>query len=570
MLIRVLFFLSMTIATTGWSKGDEAPFVEGEVLIKLKSQGQKHEDILAKLLQKTKVWNLKLERTVKTLSGNIYVVKSLSKSSGSLKDILSSLRNSPDIEVAEPNFIYTFGNPKKEKYFPKGLSMLPVDAPSDPLFQSLWGLSNVGQSEPTKGVPGADIDALKAWEIHKGDRKIKIAVIDTGIDYNHPDLKDNIWNNEAELKGTAGIDDDNNGYVDDIYGYDFANNDSDPMDGHGHGTHCSGTIGAVHNNGIGVAGVMDEVSLVAIKFLSDTGSGTTEAAILAIDYATKLNVDIMSNSWGGGGFSQLLKESIERAKNKGIIFVAAAGNSAQNNDDRPNYPSSYEVSNIVGVAAHTIDDQLANFSSYGPRTVHLAAPGKNIVSTVRNGSYATYSGTSMSTPHVSGGLGLLLAKEGRFSHEELKERLIKTSFSTRSMKRKSISQGRLNAYNLLTDTRPVREGPNPNAWKRKVLDSAFESEHPYRDNQSLKKTLQIPGAKYMRVIVKKFDLENRYDFLTIRNANTREVGEKITGSGENYTSDYIEGDHIELEMTSDHSVNQWGFQVQEIEYIIEN
>ena len=248
-------------------------------------------------------------------------------------------------------------------------------------------------------------------------------MIDTGIDYNHEDLKANSWTNEAEANGKPGVDDDNNGLVDDVHGYDFANKDGDPLDGHGHGTHVSGTIGAIHDNGIGVAGVMADVTMVAVKFLSDAGSGTTADAVLAIDYATSLGVDVMSNSWGGGGRSEALFDAIKRANEKGIIFTAAAGNSSSDNDQSPHYPSNYEVDNVISVAAHTNGDGLASFSSYGRRTVHVAAPGHKILSTVANNSYDVYSGTSMATPHVSGVLGLLLSKEGNLTVAEVKERL---------------------------------------------------------------------------------------------------------------------------------------------------
>ena len=179
------------------------------------------------------------------------------------------------------------------------------------------------------------------------------------------------------------------------------NNDGDPMDGHSHGTHCAGTIGAVHDNEIGVSGVMADVSIVAIKFLTDRGSGTTANAVKAIQYATKLNVDLMSNSWGGGGFSQALYDAIEEASEAGIVFTAAAGISRSNNDQRPHYPSNYQIPNVISVAAHTAQDTLASFSCYGEKTVHVAAPGHKILSTTKKGGYAVYSGTSMATPHVS-------------------------------------------------------------------------------------------------------------------------------------------------------------------------
>ena len=409
----------------------EAEYVQGEVIVKLKDGFTDGVGIFSDL-------SLELIEEVKSGERPLYHLKTNDKSS--VKMIIQRLEKNPMVEYAEPNFIYR------------------THSTDDPRLSDLWGLNNTGSNDPSRrpGVEGADIDAFKAWELERGNSGIKVAVIDTGIDYNHPDLKDNIWTNEAELNGEEGVDDDGNGFVDDIHGWDFAYGDNDPMDGHSHGTHCAGTIGAVHNNGIGVAGVMAEVSMVAVKFLTDRGSGSTINAIKAIDYASGLDVDIMSNSWGGGGFSQALKESIERASAKGIVFTAAAGNSSTNNDQRPHYPSNYQVPNVVSVASHTAQDTLSNFSCYGRRTVHVAAPGSKILSTVKNGGYSVFSGTSMATPHVSGAIGLLIAKEGRLDHVALRERVMATSTPIQSYRRKTIGGGRLNAYNLLTDTRPEK------------------------------------------------------------------------------------------------------------------
>ena len=231
-----------------------------------------------------------------------------------------------------------------------------------------------------------------------------------------------MWVNEAEANGEPGVDDDGNGYVDDIHGYDFANDDGDPMDGHGHGTHCAGVIGADHN-GDGIAGLMGDVQLVGIKFLTDSGSGDTINAIKSIDYATQVGVHIMSNSWGGGGFSQALKESIERARDAGILFVAAAGNSNSDNDKRPMYPATYDVENIISVGAMDGKGNKSSFSSYGETTVHVFAPGSNILSTVPGDAYRKMSGTSMATPYASAALGMLLASYQAFDIRDYKEQL---------------------------------------------------------------------------------------------------------------------------------------------------
>lgn len=555
-MMPVLFSPAYSVESTTKSskKVEAAKYVSGELIVKLRGE------VSGQFFKQKSLSGVTVKKAHQLSFGTIYVLKV--DSTRKIEEVEKELESYDEVVYAEPNYIYTIDM----------LDESGTEVPADPKFGQLWGLRNTGDNEPTpeaveaSGVVGADIDALHAWEITKGSSNIKIAIIDTGIDYSHPDLKDNVWVNLAEKNGKPGVDDDHNGYVDDVYGYDFANSDGDAMDDHGHGSHCAGTIGATHNNGLGVAGVMDKVTLVPLKFLTAAGSGTTEGAIQAIDYATKMNVDLMSNSWGGGGHSQALEDAIRAASDKGIIFTAAAGNNSTSNDSGPHYPSNYNLPNVVSVAAHTAADGLASFSSYGSRTVHVAAPGHRILSTVIKGAYAVYSGTSMATPHVSGVLGLLLAKEGRLPHLEMRDRLMATSIPVASYRRKNISNGRINAYNLLTNTRPVRNEPNPNDWKVMTLTTAFESDHPYINNGNVVRTLKVDGAKYIRVKVAKYELEGNYDFLKIKNKAQAEV-ESLTGEGIDYVTDYVEGDSVTLQFTSDSSVAKWGFLVQEIEVI---
>ncbi len=354
---------------------------------------------------------------------------------------MQALANNPDIEYIEPNYIISLSGVKGE-------------APKDSSFAKQWGLYNNGKNGGifSPGVAGEDINVMKAWDITKGltgDKAIKIAVIDTGVEYTHPDLKSQMDVNLAELNGKPGVDDDGNGFVDDIYGYDFSNKDGDPADGHGHGTHCAGVIGASHNS-IGVAGVMANVKIVAIKFLSDKGSGEAIDAIAAIDYAIKRGVNVMSNSWGGGDKEQSLLDAIKASEEAGIVFVAAAGNESNNNDSNPSYPANYDVSNVISVGSYTSAGARSSFSNYGLKTVHVTAPGSTILSTYK-GSYANLSGTSMATPHVSGVVGLLLSKEPGLTPSEVRERLIRTSTQTSKLKSASLSGGRVDAYRALTN-----------------------------------------------------------------------------------------------------------------------
>ena len=286
--------------------------------------------------------------------------------------------------------------------------------PNDPSFPLLWGLNNTGQ---TGGTPNADIDAPEAWGDLQGwgwfpnTGNAVVGVIDTGVDYTHPDLINNIWTNPGEIPGNF-LDDDGNGYIDDVHGWDFFNNDNNPMDGHGHGTHVAGTIGAEGNNGIGVTGVNWKVKIMPIQIFSSSGAPASNFAIAqAIQYATANGADLTNNSWGGGAFSMAIYTAIQA----GRLFVAAAGNNAQNNDITPFYPATYNLNNIISVEATDHNDNLAWFSNYGATTVDLAAPGVNIYSTLPVGgslmgsNYGYSSGTSMAAPHVAGAAALMVA-----------------------------------------------------------------------------------------------------------------------------------------------------------------
>jgi hypothetical protein len=315
----------------------------------------------------------------------------------------------------------------------------------------LWGLHNTGQNG---GTPDADIDAPEAWDTATGSADVVVAVIDSGVDYNHEDLAANMWTNPGEIPANE-IDDDHNGYVDDVYGIDTCNGDSDPFDDNGHGTHCSGTIGAVGDNSIGVVGVNWDVRIMTLKFLSASGSGWTSDAIECLEYGIMMETDyginlkLTSNSWGGGGFSQSLYDAIEASGNAGMLFVAAAGNSGSNNDANPHYPSSYDLANIIAVAATDRDDDLAYFSCYGPQSVDLGAPGQDILSTTPGNSYSIYSGTSMATPHVSGAAALLWSINPSYGHSDTKGTLLCTVDPLASLAGMVLTGGRLNIDNAI-------------------------------------------------------------------------------------------------------------------------
>ncbi|WP_417357185.1 S8 family serine peptidase [Gallaecimonas pentaromativorans] len=353
--------------------------------------------------------------------------------------LLKKLSQDPAIAVAEPNY-----------------RLHLAAEPNDPRFSELWGLNNTGQ---TGGSAGADIDAPEAWDITTGSHDVVVGVIDTGIDYSHPDLAANVWTNPGEIPGN-GIDDDGNGYVDDVHGISSFANSGDPMDDHGHGTHVSGTIGAEGNNGIGVAGVNWDVTIVGCKFLDADGYGSTDDAIECLDYFTDLklnhgvNVRATNNSWGGGDYSESLKATIESAGDAGILFVVAAGNDALDLDASPGYPASYDSDAILAVASTEHNDEMSYFSSYGATTIDLGAPGSDILSTYLGGGYAMASGTSMATPHVTGAAALVWSVNPALGIDEVKTLLMDSGDPLAELAGTTVSGKRINLKSAIDAADP--------------------------------------------------------------------------------------------------------------------
>jgi len=383
--------------------------------------------------------------------------------------------------------------------------LLLTTTPNDPSYASEWGLSATAAST--------------AWDTTTGSATVVVADIDTGVDYTHPDLYQNIWINQNEIpaavkktlvdadkdglitfydlnaaanKGKVmdvnknghidaadlltkgryggwsdGVDNGKNGYADDIVGWDFANNDNNPFDYDGHGTHTAGTIAATGNNGTGVTGVNWKVSLMAVKIFDDQGNSASANAIAAaIRYSANNGARVSNNSWGGGSYSSAIYSAVAYAQSKGQIFVAAAGNDSMNTDNSRygNWPANFDLDNVISVAATTSTGSLASYSNYGTTNVDIAAPGSSVLSTWTGGGYKSISGTSMATPHVTGAIALMLASNSKLTAAQIKSRLIAGADQSAALVNKSVSGGELNIANAIagkTGTRYTGSSSDP-------------------------------------------------------------------------------------------------------------
>ncbi len=427
---------------------------------------------------------------VKAIGGGWYQVPHANS------QLMHVLSQNPDIEYVQPNYKiklledYRIQDPirraaleklaRKNAQF-RTLGLRPdnppiPDAPAqqtgpDPLFSKQWGMKDIGVQD--------------AWKVTKGDPNMIVAVIDTGVDYTHEDLLPNMWRNPKEIPNN-GIDDDHNGYVDDVIGWDFVSNDNKPYDlatdnpldlltgeaNPGHGTHCAGNVGARGDNNIGISGVAPNIKIMALRFISEKGSGTTADAVKAIRYAVDNGAKVLSNSWGSEGEdnndadNKALKDAIQYAKDKGVLFIAAAGNGRNglgyNNDTdpMPSMPASYNFDNIVSVAAIDSQDHLASFSNFGVKTVHIGAPGVAVFSTVpaqgysdtvidKFGIHATWDGTSMATPHVAGAAALYWSAHPNATYMDVKNALLRSAKKIPALAGKVSTEGKLDVKELM-------------------------------------------------------------------------------------------------------------------------
>lgn len=404
------------------------PYQAGEILVRFRSGISEQSKLQAHALVNGQV------------SKRFTSVENLEKvrlpSGVSVEAALTQYRAIPSVLYAEPNYIVH--------------ALQSSTIPNDPYFPQQWSLQNTGQ---TGGTPGADIHATQAWSITKGNSNIVVAVIDSGVDYAHPDLVGQIWNAPSAYSVTR--------TQGDVFtcpagshGFDAVNGTCTPLDDLGHGTHVSGTIGAATNNNVGVSGIAWNVQILACKFLNSQGFGDTSGAITCLDMVKSLkdsgvNIIASNNSWGGGGFSQALGDAISANAQSGILFIAAAGNDFQDTDLTPTYPADYVLPNVISVAASDATDQFAAFSNVGRRTTHLAAPGDHILSTTPNNTYSVFSGTSMATPHVTGVAALLKAQDANRDWRAIKNLLLAGGDSVVALD-STITGKRLNAVGSLT------------------------------------------------------------------------------------------------------------------------
>lgn len=386
---------------------------------------------------------------------------------------IALLREDPQVEYAQPNYyLYALPVTRAEQeaarpfvdhvvrpFEPCWIPGIPLppgcddsETPTPPGFPPGGGGSRPGlKAPPTELTPPvadpdleksygiAKIGATEAWKVTRGDAAFLVADIDTGIDYNHDDLGLNVWRNPRPS--------DKN----DVVGFDFVHNDGLPFDDNQHGTHTAGTIGAVGGNGVGTSGVIQRVSLMSLKFLSAAGQGTTSDAVKAIDYAVDHGAKVLSNSWGGPAESDnnILKDAVERARAKDVLFIAAAGNDGKDNDVTPSYPAAFDNDNMIAVAATDSSDGMAYFSNYGVKTTHLGAPGVSVYSTIPGGKYGSLSGTSMACPHVAGAAALIWSKHPKWTYKQVKEVLLKSVDKLPSLEGKTITGGRLNVLKAM-------------------------------------------------------------------------------------------------------------------------
>lgn len=507
--LMYIFFILLSLFNFSYSKEkvDSAPYLykKGEILVKFKTTNIKtqtiHNRIHANVLKRFKHLNIELIKLPAGLT---------------VQDAIRFYSSDPDVEFVEPNYFV-----KKAVY------------PNDPYFDNQWGLNNIGQIvNNIKGTEGADISAPEAWNLSTGSKDVIVAVLDTGVDYNHEDLADNIFRNEAECNGQPNVDDDSNGYVDDCIGWNFVNNNNDPMDDDvdSHGTHVAGIIGAVGNNGIGITGVNWHVKILPVKVLDSNGGGDIATIIEGIEYAVNMGAKVINASYTYPQSCIYIlplqgdKEAIEFAKENGVLFIAAAGNYGCNNDQTPFYPASHPLNNIISVTATDQNDEMPYWANYGIDSVYVAAPGDNIYSTIKGG-YEFLSGTSMATPFVSGLAALIYSSHPEYTYLETREVILSSADKLFSLENKIASKGRINAYQALLLNLNSLIPFKPTHIKATLSSDKKQISLSWIDNSSV---------EIYYLVERKSDTENNYITISNLPENTTSYIDTSISSGKTY------------------------------------
>jgi subtilisin family serine protease len=462
-------------------------------------------------------------------------------------ETLLDLEASDAVAFAEPHFLYH------------------VERTPDDYAEYLWGLENTGLN---RGTEDADIDAFAAWDITTGEG-IVVAIIDTGVDASHPDLAPNMWVNPGEIAGN-GRDDDGNGYVDDVNGWDFMGDDGEPDDLDGHGTHVAGTVAARGDDGYGVVGTAFGARIMGLKFLEGRRGGSTYDAAAAIHYAVNQGADVINASWAGPGYSTMLRNAINYARSRGVVFVAAAGNEGNDNDRVSSYPANYDLGNVVSVAASDRNDRLASFSNYGDQSVDVAAPGDEIVSTVPGANWSYMNGTSMAAPMVAGVAALLKSAQAGLSGDDVRDALMASVDPIVGGSSRLASGGRINAFSALAQVGAVpapgneqqepEEEPAPAAWT--FVSFPIESPHPYGNDFSGWVGVDAPEqATELRLHFSRITVESGYDFVTVKDLAGTQLAQ-WTGDVGAVVSEPVPARQVTVHLYTDGSVTDWGLALE--------
>ncbi len=440
---------------------------------------------------------------------------------------------------------------------------------TDPLFSQQWSLRNLGSD----GKLGADIDIARAWKIQTGSQNVVVAIIDSGMDMNNPDLTGNVWRNPRE--SVDGADNDSNGYNDDIYGWNFLNNDSNVQDERSHGSHVAGIIGAVGNDGRGIAGINWRVSLMPLKVFGATGGGYEEHIIQALRYAQANGAHIVNASFAYStkgviepGEYNVLRDAINELQSSGILFVSSAGNDGLSLDATPAYPANYALPHQITVVSTDTRDVISGFSNYSPTFADIAAPGSAILSALLANNYQTQNGTSMAAPMVAGVAALLKAENPTWQATQIKEAILMGRDYVPSLATKVKTQGRLNAYNSLRGIYRVTP-PEPTNWVRQSLPEVIETAHPVPF--AYEKAFDVYGpanAKAMRIIFDQIEDSCRYCTVEIYDKTGTMVVSTSQTPGVRYNeiSRYVFGNYMKIVYRTALTSGAYGFKASYFEY----